>query len=178
MRRSLVCHPSSRSEAVDAVSVDVALDGDTLVLAYRIVGTRLRIPSAPLDPLRLWAHTCGELFVMPDGGDAYVEHNFSPSGQRARFEFSGYRQRSAAAHADGEVTSTHGDRTLQIDARAAVPAHVVAARIALTAVVEDEHGALSYWALRHPSDRPDFHHPGGFALSLTLGAVPAIVDIA
>ncbi|HWB81112.1 MAG TPA: hypothetical protein VG755_39385 [Nannocystaceae bacterium] len=178
MRRSLVCHPSARGDAIAEVTVDVALDGETLVVAYRIVGTGLRIPDAPLDPLRLWAHTCGELFVMPAGGEAYVEHNFSPSGQAARFEFSGYRQRTSAQHADAAVVATHDGRTLQIDARAALPSRVAAARIALTAVVEDQHGARSYWALRHPSERPDFHHPGGFALSLTVGATPAIVDIA
>ena len=32
--------------------------------------------------------------------------------------------------------------------------------------IEDEAGALSYWALRHPPGKPDFHHPAGFALEL------------
>ena len=27
-------------------------------------------------------------------------------------------------------------------------------------------GAFSYWALRHPAARPDFHHPDGFALEI------------
>jgi hypothetical protein len=39
-------------------------------------------------------------------------------------------------------------------------------RLALTAVVEDARGRLSYWALRHPPGRPDFHHRDGFALVL------------
>lgn len=38
--------------------------------------------------------------------------------------------------------------------------------LALAAVVEDEDGALSYWALRHPPGKPDFHHPDAFALQL------------
>jgi hypothetical protein len=45
-------------------------------------------------------------------------------------------------------------------------------RLALAAVVEDVKGARSYWALRHPPGRPDFHHPDGFALALDA-AVPA-----
>lgn len=181
MRRSLSCHPHARCDAVAAVTADLAIDGDVLVVAFRIVGAiaRLRIPNAPLDPDRLWAHTCGELFVMPADGSAYIEHNFSPNGQVARFEFSGYRERvPASVHAAASVSATHDERTLVLDARAPLPPGLVAARVALTAVVEDEHGALSYWALRHPSERPDFHHPGGFALSLTLGAAPAIVDVA
>jgi len=42
--------------------------------------------------------------------------------------------------------------------------------VALCVVIEERNGALSgafsYWALRHPLQRPDFHHPDGFALEL------------
>jgi hypothetical protein len=41
-----------------------------------------------------------------------------------------------------------------------------AVRIGLTAVIEDQAGSLSYWALRHPRSKPDFHHRGGFILRL------------
>lgn len=36
----------------------------------------------------------------------------------------------------------------------------------LSAVIEEAHGAQSYWALVHPSDKPDFHHPDSFVLEL------------
>ena len=39
-------------------------------------------------------------------------------------------------------------------------------RLALSAIVEDETGALSYWALRHGPGQPDFHHPDAFVLTL------------
>ena len=39
-------------------------------------------------------------------------------------------------------------------------------RLALSAVVEADDGTLSYWALRHPPGRPDFHHADGFVLRL------------
>ena len=39
-------------------------------------------------------------------------------------------------------------------------------RLALAAVLEDQQGALSYWALAHPPGKPDFHHPVGFTLEL------------
>jgi hypothetical protein len=38
--------------------------------------------------------------------------------------------------------------------------------LALSAVIEDSAGTLSYWALRHPAGKPDFHHPQAFALEL------------
>ncbi|NMF90687.1 hypothetical protein GPA26_19635, partial [Aromatoleum petrolei] len=38
--------------------------------------------------------------------------------------------------------------------------------LGLTAVVETLDGTLSYWALRHPSARPDFHLRDAFTLPL------------
>jgi hypothetical protein len=38
--------------------------------------------------------------------------------------------------------------------------------LGLSAVIEDESGALSYWALRHVPGKPDFHHPQAFAMEL------------
>jgi hypothetical protein len=39
-------------------------------------------------------------------------------------------------------------------------------RVALAAVIEGGNGKLSYWGLRHPPGKPDFHHPNGFALEV------------
>jgi hypothetical protein len=38
--------------------------------------------------------------------------------------------------------------------------------VALSAVIEDNRGMLSYWALKHPPGKPDFHHRDGFALEI------------
>jgi len=43
----------------------------------------------------------------------------------------------------------------------------------LSAVIEATDGSLSYWALEHPADKPDFHHPDSFALELALVAESA-----
>ena len=39
-------------------------------------------------------------------------------------------------------------------------------KLALAAVIEEVDGTKSYWALRHPPGKPDFHHPDCFALTL------------
>lgn len=39
-------------------------------------------------------------------------------------------------------------------------------RVGLSAVIEETDGTKSYWALRHPPGKPDFHHPDCFALEL------------
>ena len=36
----------------------------------------------------------------------------------------------------------------------------------LSAVIDEAHGAKSWWALAHPSAKPDFHHPDSFVLDL------------
>ena len=157
--------------------------GGELVARYAVAGEidRLRIPARGerLDPDRLWAHTCCELFVAPASGDGYLEWNFSPTGQVARFEFSAYRTRSSSPGAStvvGDSTVSVHDRELRLEARVPLPPHLGdTARIALTAVLEDASGTLSYWALRHPCDRPDFHRLEGFVLALTMGPPIEIV---
>ena len=39
-------------------------------------------------------------------------------------------------------------------------------KLGLSAVIEGADGGLSYWALRHPPGKPDFHHPEAFVLEL------------
>jgi hypothetical protein len=38
--------------------------------------------------------------------------------------------------------------------------------LGLSAVLEENDGTKSYWALAHPGDKPDFHAPGCFAARL------------
>ena len=39
-------------------------------------------------------------------------------------------------------------------------------RMNLTAVIEEQGGTKSYWALAHPAERPDFHDPACFVATL------------
>ena len=91
----------------------------------------------------------------------------------AAFAFRGYRDGgplSDPALAPGIAVRREPGRLL-LDARvplarlsSAYPAARL--RVALTAVVEAADGGRSFWALRHPAGRPDFHHHDGFALVL------------
>jgi hypothetical protein len=42
----------------------------------------------------------------------------------------------------------------------------VGLRLGLAAVVEDKARVLSYWALKHPAEKPDFHHSDSFVVEL------------
>jgi hypothetical protein len=170
VRRALQCHAASACPAVEAIVVEVALDHDAGVLAlqYEVTGDldRLRIPDAGLDPERLWAHTCAEVFLARPGEDAYVEHNLSPTGQVAAFGFSRYRARQATAPASGAVACTRVPSWLELRATVPLPPDKGALQISTTMVIEDADGELSYWALHHPGPRPDFHDRRGFVLTL------------
>ena len=39
-------------------------------------------------------------------------------------------------------------------------------RLALSAVLEEEDGRRTFWALHHPGGQPDFHHPDCFVAKL------------
>jgi hypothetical protein len=156
-----------------------------LALHYLVEGdvARLRLPE-PIVPERtdgLWQHTCFEAFVGAEPGGAYHELNFSPSSAWAAYAFTGYRagMRPDPMIPAPRIVTTRAPGRLHVDVEAhiTVPAgsrHSPMLALALSAVLEDADGCLSYWALRHPASRPDFHHPGGFVLTLpALGdAVP------
>ncbi len=172
----LACHPGTPSVAVRGISVRLQRTPGNLRIAYRLEAelARLRIPARarPRIGERLWQHTCFEVFVAPRM-PAYHEFNFSPSGEWAARAFSRYREGAPLDDAalDPGVTVRTGEDGLQLDALIRLdrisPQHATAMlSLALSAVIEDEGGKLSYWALEHPPGKPDFHHPDAFALEL------------
>ena len=173
---SLVCHPQTRYETIERIDVvvDVA-PRDTLALAFVLECdlSRLQIPELRSSRRAggLWRHTCFEAFVMAGEGPGYREFNFSPSGEWAVYDFRGYRD-------GGEleidlVPEVVVHRTLnRLELNARIDADFLPQgrllRLGLAAVVEDIDGVLSYWALRHPPGKPDFHHADSFAMQLVL----------
>jgi hypothetical protein len=181
-------HPLTPSSAVHALAVQLrrTADGD-LALRYRLHAdlARLRIPASQAPERRdgLWAHTCFELFVAAPDSAAYREYNFSPSGLWAAYAFRGYRERDDALDAwppaPPPIRMRAGAGLLELDARVALPVELPPGApllLGLTAVVEDADGALSYWALRHPGARPDFHLREGFALTLGPADAPPATE--
>lgn len=166
---ALVCHPQTPSQAVQAIVVLPArAAGGLLALSYSIRGdiSRLAIPAArrAAPGERLWQHTCCEAFLAQAPGAAYREYNFSPSGEWAAYAFVRYREGAAVDVPDPRIELRSTPEELELRARIELaPGKMLAA---LCAVIEEVGGRLSYWALRHPSGEPDFHHPAGFALEI------------
>lgn len=151
---------------------------DRLVFQYvlRADMARVRVPETESSQRAdgLWKHTCFEAFISAAGLAGYYELNFSPSGQWALYSFDGYRKGMSPV----DISTTprlavrvYDDR-LELDAAVylfdlGLAREGLALKLALSAVVEDDSGTLSYWALKHAPGKPDFHHPDGFVLELT-----------
>jgi hypothetical protein len=184
----LTCHPQTPNEAVRRIDANVSWkEAGALAFTYTLKGdlSRLQIssPTSPGRAERLWQHTCFEAFVAVKGEPAYCELNFAPSGEWAAYAFHAYREGGPLE--DDELDPTivvqraadtlQLNATIRVDRLPIVPASA-RLRLALCAVIEGDRGKLSYWALKHPPGKPDFHHPGAFALEiepLDLEAVKA-----
>ena len=142
-----------------------------LALRYRLEAdlAQLRLPVAT-DPVRadgLWHHTCFEAFIGVPGSEAYCELNFSPSGEWAAYTFTGYRAGQALlelpAPPEARWHQSKGLLELALVLHpTALPRPAGPLRLAASAVLEEQSGTISHWALRHPEGKPDFHHPGSF----------------
>jgi len=180
----LIPHPVTKPAFALDIQVTVAfLPAGELVCTFAMTGEldRIVIPKS-LDSRRvngLWRHTCFEVFIQGEDMPAYREFNFSPSGQWQAYAFSSYRQGGALDTALGPLLtrqddvgqgSAGPDGAGQLVLECRIPRAALPQgqqwRAGLTAVVEDADRGLSYWALRHPPGKPDFHHTDGFALTL------------
>jgi hypothetical protein len=174
----LTAHPSTLYDAVRSLAVQLRAEApDILVFQYFLDADMSRV-CVPLSgaggwAYALWKHTCFEAFVAPADASGYYEFNFSPSLDWAIYRFSDYREgMSPAGTARAPTISVRrGESGLELNAAVRLAnlaelrdAHHL--RVALAAVIEDRNGRLSYWGLRHPPGKADFHHPDGFILEV------------
>jgi hypothetical protein len=169
-------HPSTSTETVRAIAVKIRRSASELRITYRLDGdiSRISIPqlAAPRIGKELWRHTCFEAFIAIEGQSAYHEFNFAPSGEWTVYAFSSYRDGGPFAdetmRPDIAARTTDNrlelDTVVRLDRLSAIHARALL-HIGLSAVIEAGDG-FSYWALRHPADRPDFHQADGFTLRL------------
>lgn len=174
---NLLRHPDTPCPAIDSLQVELErCAGNGIMLHYRLTGDLSTIllpePKPAVETDGLWQHTCFELFAAHAGTPAYYEFNFSPSGQWAAYAFENYRQRRPWTLSRPPVLAlTQTRNELMLTAKIAVSelpfdGGVDSLQLGLSAVVESMTGGISYWALQHPGERPDFHDRAGFVCLL------------
>ncbi len=169
----LSCHPDTPPLAVRAIKAGIGrADANWLTLRWRIEGSG----SLVVPPLAgkgrghdLWQTTCFELFLKTPDSASYVELNLSPSERWAAYDFDAYRDgmHPRAMPRDPVCTMRRGKDLSFFEAAlpiAGLPS--LPWQLGLTAVIEEEGGRKSYWALAHAPGKPDFHAPTCFAATL------------
>ncbi|HEY5808047.1 MAG TPA: DOMON-like domain-containing protein [Povalibacter sp.] len=169
----LTPHPSTSSPWVKGVRVVVDRQPrGGLRCIYEVEGQidHLAVPEpGPANRTdELWRLTCFEVFLRTAARTDYDEFNFSPSGEWAAYRFDHYRTGMVELElaAAPRIITTCTAELLRVDASVGAaerPFEQVV--LALSAILKDRVGNVSYWALQHPPGKPDFHHEAAFAVA-------------
>lgn len=176
----LINHPDTPCAVVESIESTILWErSNKLTVNYTVKGIVEQLKIPPEGPANtaddLWRHTCFELFIGAKNDVEYYEFNFSPSGEWAAYEFWSYRE-GGAIDVEGLVPKITVQRdadklelsaVLRLNCLAGIQTDVRLA-FGLSAVIENIDGSLSYWALKHPPGKPDFHHSDAFALELAF----------
>jgi hypothetical protein len=126
---------------------------------------------APERRVGLWETTCFEFFLTRPGDRGYWEVNLSPGGHWNIFRFDDYRQGMQPEAAFKAIPFTsrstpgHWQLDLSLDL-SSLGIEGAAWGMAVSTVIAERTGGLSYWALAHPAPQPDFHHRDAFVLEM------------
>lgn len=169
----LVAHPAHPPLAVSGVEARViGRDANWLRLRWRVEGVgRLIVPPFAGRGREdgLWQTTCFEAFMPVGSSDCgYLELNLSPSERWNLYSFSAYREGMAEAPLlrEPDCTMRIGSSFAIFDAAIPSSGLPIAGELGLCAVIEEEGGVKSYWALAHMGEAPDFHDPACFTARL------------
>ena len=171
----LIAHSAHPPLAVRSVSAKIDVGDPYWVrLRWRIEGAgQIVVPRFAGKRRRdgLWRATCFELFAKaaPTETTAYSEFNFSPSEAFAAYDFSAYREdgKDRDIPRTPDIVWRGGSSFAIMDVampKRALPGGTLS--FGMTAVIEEDGGTKSYWALRHTAATPDFHDPACFAATL------------
>ncbi|MGD8568561.1 MAG: DOMON-like domain-containing protein [Gammaproteobacteria bacterium] len=159
----------------------LSIDAGTASIQYLMSGDIANVKFPPVAPQpqrreNLWQTTCFELFVSATDSKEYWEYNLSPSHDWAVFHFSDYRQNKSDDLATPDLTITtqrtnnkRFDLGCTIELPQAVKSHKM--ELGVSAVVQNIHDQLYYYALIHCKKTADFHHRDSFI----IGVEPANV---
>lgn len=160
-------HPDAPSKTVESIEGSVWNEEGRWHFRYLLQGRGDLVLPDPAEGRadNLWKTTCFEAFVGLDGA-AYLEFNFSPSGQWAAYRFDAPRQGMRDEPAGIEIFLDAGEDWLSLEAAVHCEPLSHGCPLSLTAVTEEEGGTEGRWALRHSAGPPEFHDPDCFVARL------------
>jgi len=169
-------HPFPGQDS-DGVSIQGGIErtGQAIILSFLLQGNmdELVLPAATEQARcdNLWQATCLEMFWAEEGQKNYWELNLAPTGAWNVYAFSDYRtgmrqeERVAAPTIATTRTAERFSLTAELDT-APLLAGQAPLRVGISAVLAHRDARLSYWALVHPEEKPNFHTPQAFLLRL------------
>jgi hypothetical protein len=158
-----------------ALTGSIHRSGNQLQIQYQLTGdVQLLTIPAPHSPQRrfeLWEATCFEFFLAPTNAEHYWEFNLSPSGDWNVFRLDGYRSglRDETTFETLPFQVTQGEGSLGLELAINLSSILEPnqdAIAAITTVLQDRSGTMSYWALCHQGKEADFHRRDGFTMAL------------
>lgn len=178
IERTFLLKPFPSDEPLPDIQITgiIYRSSNIIAVRYELTGLMagLVIPSPAAGPSRkhsLWKDTCFELFLGTWTSPRYWEFNISPSGHWNVYRFNDYRQgmqeEPAVTSLPFHIESRQDGLLvcLEFPADAIIPADQ-SVEAAVTAVVKTKDGGMTYWALVHPGQQPDFHRRDGFIIEL------------
>lgn len=175
---SLQPFPSAEILPDVKITGDISRQDNLLVINYQLVGDlkQIIIPQLSNTPVRkheLWQDTCFEFFLGIQNSQRYWEFNLSPAGHWNVYRFDGYRQGMQEETAFTSLPFNIEQKTdtltliLHLDLQQIITIVEQTLEIAVTTVIKNRDGEVSYWALTHGGAEADFHLRESFIIRLS-----------
>lgn len=175
---TLNLHPFESNTETQAIrlSVNVVRSNDTLACRFELIDPQklIQVPEVKSQPIRskgLWKSTCFEVFWKDVKQSSYWELNVSPSLDWNVYSFQSYRSDAEKEDLLFKSIDRSIEKENQSEGRLILNLNInldhssskfQELAISCTAVLEHVSGIKSYWAFKHASPKPDFHHVESF----------------
>jgi hypothetical protein len=170
--------PFSDNEPLSNLKIagNIARNENLLIISYALLGDIKEVEIPPLSDTagrshELWQETCFEFFLGVKDSPGYWEFNLTSTGDWNIYHFDNYRQgmQEETAFTTLPFSVQHSPDclaiALDIDLDKIVPADQIL-EIAITAVIKQKNGEVTYWALTHQGAEADFHRRDSFIIEL------------
>lgn len=160
-------------ESAPKINLDCELSttSQSIFISYKLTGEidKIELGRIPRHErvIKLWEKTCFELFIKNERNE-YMEFNFSPVFEWNAFFFPKKGdpltewQKIKSVKTD-ILDSLEVFKVIVEISKADFPENFFEGPTAgITSVIKEKNGNLSYWALSHEDQRPNFHHFDSF----------------